>query len=310
MTLAISGVSDTVTAANHDEQQRPSHGDPPSLPGPPTAAPGPRRPPAPHAPMLARRTRVAPAQDAIDRDALRWIARFRFVTADILALHLGVTRQRAGVRVRRLEDEGLVQRRADARQQAWAVAATARGMRSLGLPARRPARTDIQREHELALAWLVTRLEARGDVTVLTERECRQRERVGGIRHSADIVEHGRPRARRWPDLVVERADGFRLALEFERTLKGTTRLAGIVSAYRGADWFDEVRFLCADPAIASAVGAKVAAGSPSHIPGLAARKPAISLAPWPGLTPAGKVAVQDAIDRANPLATPQAAQP
>src|SRR4051812_13082435 len=100
------------------------------------------RPGSQHIPVLLPRARAATSQDAIDRDTLRWIARFRFVTAEVLALHLGVTRQRALARVRRLEDTGLIQRRSDAPQQAWTITATSRGMQALGLPARRPPRTD------------------------------------------------------------------------------------------------------------------------------------------------------------------------
>ena len=126
---------------------------------------------------------------------------------------------------------------------------TARGLRAVGLSPRRPARTDLQREHELGLAWLVTRLEARGDgASVYTERECRARERTTGTRHSADLREAGDRTSKRWPDLIVKHRDGRRVVLEFERTLKGASRLRRIVDGYRAARWFDEVWLLCADP--------------------------------------------------------------
>jgi hypothetical protein len=43
-----------------------------------------------------------------DREWLRWIGRFRFVTADLLALRFGVSVQQARNRVRRLARDGLV----------------------------------------------------------------------------------------------------------------------------------------------------------------------------------------------------------
>jgi hypothetical protein len=115
---------------------------------------------------------------------------------------------------------------------------------SAGAP-RRAAPTDLQREHELELAWLVARLELLGDsAAVRTERESRAREAAGAaVRYSVDVIDRGGRRERRWPDLVIE-GPSVRRAVEFERTAKGRARLERIVAAYRAAFWFDEVHFL------------------------------------------------------------------
>jgi hypothetical protein len=256
--------------------------------------------------MLVNRARGNTAlENQRDWDALRWIARFRFVDAHVLSLHLGVSKQQASARARRLEAEGLVARSGTRGGTAtWLISVTRRGMRALGVPPRRQARTDIQRDHELALAWLVTRLEAGADApTVKTERESRSAEAATGVRHSADVYEPNRRKAKRWPDLVVEHADGRRVVLEFERTLKGTSRLARIVEGYRAARWFNEVWLFCADATIGRAA-AEAARRDTNPLPGFPDAlvdpdEPTISLAPWPGLEPAAKHAVQRALDQA-----------
>src|SRR5690349_7643973 len=130
-----------------------------------------------------RRRRRGTAEAARDREWLRWIGRFRFVTARLLAARFGVSEQQANVRIRRLTAAGLVSRTAGGIGQAYAVALTRRGARLVGLPERRAPRTDAQREHELAIVDLVGRLERRlgreAVGRVLTERECRERQGLG-----------------------------------------------------------------------------------------------------------------------------------
>ncbi len=243
---------------------------------------------------LVPRVRHANKQDAVDRVALQWIARFRFVTAELLGLYLGVTRQNAQARARRLETAGLLSRQAGRPGESITLAATARGMRAIGLPPRRAPRTDVQREHELALVWLVLQLEARVAGVVFTERECRRVEREARAdRMSADVVEPGGHVARRWPDLVHRRVSGDLVVLELERTLKNPTRLVRIIEGYGAASWFAEVRLLCADPAVARGVALAVKrADLPSWRPG-----PRVVVAPWPGLVPVTKLAVREAIN-------------
>jgi hypothetical protein len=112
-------------------------------------------------------------------EVLAWLGRFRFVTAKAVAEEFGVSWQRANARLRRLQRVGW-----------WALSARPyrrrarssrrRGAQLLGWERHRASRSDGHREHKEAIVWLVGRLERRDPETaVLTERECRRRERDG-----------------------------------------------------------------------------------------------------------------------------------
>jgi hypothetical protein len=196
------------------------------------------------------RQRRAREQAERDREVLGWIARFRFVDSAVLSERFEVSRRQVNARMRRFEDAGLVVRRSDAMGHGCTITATTAAMHALGLPPRRPARTDAQVEHELAVARLVTRLELdEPGLVVLTERDMRARQSVGEGRFSVEVAGIRGGRANRWPDIVVERPDG-NLALELELTGKGTTRLEQIVRAYRSAPQFAEVRFLAGSASV------------------------------------------------------------
>jgi len=179
-----------------------------------------------------QRQRRARVEEQRDRELTTWLARFRFVTAEVLALRSGVTEQRINCRVRRLVAAEWVARSDERVGHARVISVTRKGCRAIGVPVRRPTRTDRQREHELELAWLVAQLELRGEVTeVRTERESRAREAAGlAPRYSIDVTERGGHREKRWPDLVLEQP-GRRVAVEFERTSKGQDRLERTVAA-------------------------------------------------------------------------------
>jgi DNA-binding MarR family transcriptional regulator len=202
-------------------------------------------------PQLVPRARSGAAEAIRDREMLAWIARFRFVNAQVLALRFGVSKQQVNARMRRLEAAGLVERKRDDTNASWTIATTRRGARAIGEPERRSPRTTIQREHELELARLTAHIE-RGTTPprVLTERESRQLEADTNTRYSADTTEPGRGRAKRWPDLLLETA-GTRDVLELERTPKGTARLKAIVEGYSHARWFTSVTFITPDRSIA-----------------------------------------------------------
>ncbi len=217
---------------------------------------------------------------------LGWIARFRFVDSEVLAERFGTSRQQINARVRRLEQAGLLERHAHGPMPAWTIVATSRGLAALGLPPRRPARTAVQREHELALAAIVARYERmRPETTVHTERDSRRREAAADARYSADVTDPKQGRSRRWPDLVLE-DDGRRIAIELELTPKGIARLRRIVAAYRNAPWFDEIRFLTADPAISRMLQRVTADPERERARALfakaAAAEPAIRILDWP----------------------------
>ncbi|HEV2889965.1 MAG TPA: helix-turn-helix domain-containing protein [Frankiaceae bacterium] len=235
--------------------------------------------------VLVERARGSAAEAQRDADVLRFVGRFRFVTDELLAERFGVSRQQINLRVRRLAAAGLLQRTGQPPQPRLAML-TRRGARAVGLPLRRAPRTDVEREHELALVWLVIQLERADQVPVRTERECRtldSQER----RYSVTLPQPGRAAERRWPDLVLDGA-ARRSALELELSAKGTTRLQGIVDAYALSPVFDEVLFLAADVAIARR-RARAIAAAPRPL-GWWSDRPAgrveLRVIPWPRLSP------------------------
>ena len=130
-----------------------------------------------------------------------------------------------------------------------------------------------------AIVELVTDLELSGpaDATALTERECRQREAADPAdRYSVDVAG-----TRRWPDVVVEDADGRR-ALEIEFAPKGTARLRQIVGANERSRYI-EARFLVKDAALGRRI-ASVVNGPSSMQQMMKLHHCPVTVVPWTGL--------------------------
>lgn len=108
------------------------------------------------------RTRVEAVRD---REAMRWIARFRFVTTDGLAARFGVSERAMRTRVVRLERGGLVRLDRNHRQPT-SISLSRRGYQEVGLPPRNSPRVDAQRDHELAIVRQVAYFESRADARV------------------------------------------------------------------------------------------------------------------------------------------------
>jgi hypothetical protein len=202
------------------------------------------------------RGRRRASEAARDREWLRSIGRFRFVTAELLAERFGVSVQQANARVRRLAAAGLVARTAGGVGQAYAVSLTRRGARYVGLPERRAPRTDAQREHELAIVGLVGTLERRlvdrEGCMVLTERECRERQGLGLDAYSVAVFDRLGGQEQRWPDAVAH-MDGRRIAFELEFSPKAPERLWRILHAYNTSG-YARVCFLVIAPDVARRV--------------------------------------------------------
>ena len=224
-----------------------------------------------------------------DREIVEWIARFRFVTAEVLAGRFGLSPQRVNARLRRLEAAGIVRREACGRGEARAVFVTASGARRLDLPVRRAPRTDAQRLHELAIARLASELELESDdatdprTRVLTEREQRTAERVGTGRFHVDLKPGGRGDRERWADLVVL-TPARTVAIELELSMKAPDRLRRIVAGYAAAHHFDEVQFLAGTAPIAARLAKLTTAAShPSALAELLDLSgPTLSVLAWP----------------------------
>jgi DNA-binding MarR family transcriptional regulator len=240
----------------------------------------------------------------IDRRVLAWIARFRFVTAPLVAERFGVSVQKTHRRLARLQREGLLTRQRTTHSEQYAVSLTPAGAGLLDLPRRRAPRVHVQRDHELAIVWLASRIERTTDLRVLTERECRLLEVRDERRLSVDVERAtGRGDRRRWPDLVLE-TDGRRTAVEIEFAPKGSERLAAIVDAYLQSVTFTDVRFLMSEPATARRLASIVAVESISTQTRdlFPVRGPHVVVAPWVAAGAAQRAAVQRAIDDAESL--------
>jgi hypothetical protein len=165
---------------------------------------------------------------------------------------------------------------------------TGRGGQVIGQRRRRPPQVTQAREHEEAIVSLATRAELDPRMVeghVLTERECRARERdqtPDRERYSVELHGPDRGDRTRWPDLVLE-ADGRRTAIEIEFSPKYTPRLAGIIAGYRSSS-YEQVRFYVINPRL----GARIAelAGDAAPLPGFPppVNHVPIIVLPWPGL--------------------------
>ncbi len=217
-----------------------------------------------------------------DLEVLAWIGRFRFVTAEALAMRQGVSVQRANARVRRLERLGLVGGKRQHVSQARAVFLTGKGHELLGWERRRAPRAEVHREHEAAIVWLVTQYERRRPhERVLTERECRHLERVGDEHFSVEVsaihdsvARHDR---RRWPDVVIG-SGREKQAVEIEFAPKGSKRLRGIVGAYAYSGRYRETVFLVKN----AALGRRIQALAP-RVPASGRAKLPVRVEAWLG---------------------------
>lgn len=222
-----------------------------------------------------------------DREMLEWIARFRFVTAELLGERFALSPQRVNARLRRLEAAGLVARERAAATQARAAFVTGVGARRLGVRVRRAPRTNAQREHELAIVALVAHLErshGARDHRVLTEREQRAAEADSTAQFSVELRPPARGELRRWPDAVIETPTA-RIAIELELSMKAPERLKRIVAGYAATTTYTDVRFLAATPGIAVRYAALIARET-AHRPlatMLDLSQTRLIVEPWPG---------------------------
>jgi hypothetical protein len=184
-----------------------------------------------------------------DREWLLWISRFRFVTADGLALRFGVSVQQARARLRRLEDAQLIGLHRDHLSESKAAVLTSRGRALLGQDRRvRPPRVSVHRKHELAIVDFIAHVEIAMShvvgVEILTERDCRRRQAEDdGQRFSVGVMDDRGRATDRWPDIVIVAPSGDRTAIELEFSPKGTDRLQRILRGYLSSS-LSEVRFL------------------------------------------------------------------
>jgi hypothetical protein len=133
------------------------------------------------------RRRWAQVEAPRDREWLRWLGRFRFVTAELMGLRFGVSVQKARKRLMRLADADLVSVHRSSFGLVSVFVLPPRGAQLLGSPRRRrDPRPEVHREHELAIVDFAAKLElaAATEAQVLSERECRRLTAQGPNRYS------------------------------------------------------------------------------------------------------------------------------
>lgn len=175
--------------------------------------------------VLVVRQRHQHEQQPIDLKLLRWLARFRLCSAELVGARFGVSARMCRERLSRLEAAGLMLAHQAHRAAPKLYAVGPRGRTLLGFEQRRPPRWDTQVVHELAIV------------------------------HSAAQLEMGRPslgcsaRVTAVPSRPGAKV-GRRVAVEVELAPKTTVRLKTIVLGYLTARSYDDVRFVCGSPAL------------------------------------------------------------
>jgi hypothetical protein len=202
-----------------------------------------------------------------DRELLAFVARHRLVHAGHVAALLDVTGERAGAILARLARGGYVHRQPVFAQQPACYRIRRKGLDLVGsgLP---PPGVDLgSYDHDIGLAWLwlAARRGAFGPLReILAERQLRSHDeapdraeppfavRLGGIGRG------GRERLH-YPDLLLLRPDGRRIAVELELSSKARPRLERILAGYGADPRIDAVLYLVPNRTIGNSVVAAAA---------------------------------------------------
>ena len=209
-----------------------------------------------------------------DREIVRWIGRHRMVTAGQVARQFELGRSQCYARLTGLARLGLVSHQRLLYGQPGVYLATRAGLDAAGvsLPA---ATVDLRTyEHDLGVVSLVSDLEqaARGEVSVLTERELRAVDAPAtqpagsyqprfavllGQGHQLRLTPSGAPRVHFADAVLVDQRDRI-TAIELELTAKGRSRLRGILRAYIAARHLTSVRYYVRDVRVRDLVSEEV----------------------------------------------------
>jgi hypothetical protein len=203
-----------------------------------------------------------------DIDALAFIAEHRLVLPAHVAMLLGTSTESATARLRKLAKAGFVREEDVFRNQPPWRQITRRGLAAIGCDLPAPRRDLRSYEHDVGLAWLwlAARAGTFGPLdAVIGERRLRSHDgslkldprppdpseplgvRLGGA------GPHGRERLH-YPDLLLQTADGRRIALELELSPKGRVRLETILGGYGSDPRIDGVVYFVERPAVARSI--------------------------------------------------------
>jgi hypothetical protein len=186
-------------------------------------------------------------------ELIRWVAGLGAVTAESLAMRLGVGVGSARARLLAAERDGLLTRRRPLADRPALYTVTRSGLRVAAVRGLDPARVSATGAlHMVECARCAAALErCYPDRRVLGERELRREEREQGrTLASAELGGEGRgQRPRHRPDLVLWPCDPHELpvAVEVELTSKAPRRLAAICRAWARARCVEGVLYLAPD---------------------------------------------------------------
>ncbi|MQA73785.1 MAG: hypothetical protein GEU88_05475 [Solirubrobacterales bacterium] len=182
-----------------------------------------------------------------EREIVAWVGRLGAVSVEQIGRRFEVGRSVAYEQVRRLVEFGLLERKQTPIGDPTLISATKEGITYAGLGLQTPTIRIGEAEHWLACTDVAIELEHRhGPDQVLTERELRFQERLGGRPiASAKLGETATGYWRRhWPDLAVIE-NGYTTVYEVELTPKSRRRLEAILRAWRRAEHVEGCVYLC-----------------------------------------------------------------
>jgi hypothetical protein len=210
-----------------------------------------------------------------DRAVLGLLAEHRVMVVPQVAVGLDVSDRTAAARLRDLRDQRLIGHEAIFRDQPAAAWITRRGLDAI--ESRLPAPSvDLKGyRHDIGVGWLWLHAQrgAFGAVAALTsEREMRSHDlradrtaapfgvALGGVDSFGRMTRH-------YPDLLLAKADGSRVAFELELTAKSGRRLDTIMRGYAGDGRVDAAIYLVPNASLARVVADAIArAGIPDLV--------------------------------------------
>jgi hypothetical protein len=195
-----------------------------------------------------------------DVEIIAWIGR----AGGVLSMQLqvrppGRTQKAVSQKLQRLRENGLLTHARPFGGNKHMYLATRKGLGVAGLDLLPTATVSLETAaHQVAATWLSLELEAEhGADAVVYERELRASHDHWAVVGRAARARAGTPR-RHYPDFAVETADGRRLAVEVELSIKAPARLDEIMRAY-GASSLDLVHYYASGRGVLRALSDAVA---------------------------------------------------